>query len=311
MFLLRKPSRRPSPRPKPRPATLPKSCSARSSRRRRAWARRVRLPRWPRRIPQDRTAYALNQICGSGLRAIANAYTALKAGENAIYVAGGMESMSLSPHAIHLRNGVRMGNAEMIDIMIRDGLWDVFNNYHMGTTAENVAKQYGITREMQDEFALGSQQKAEAAIKAGKFKDEIVPITIKDKKGDKIVDQDEFPRFGATLEGLAKLKPAFSKDGTVTAGNASGINDGAAILIVMTAKEAAKRGVTPLARIASWATCGVDPSIMWHGPHSGKPQGARKSRMENRRPRPHRSERSLCGTSDCCEQGSRLGHIQS
>jgi len=217
-------------------------------------------------IPQERTAYALNQICGSGLRAVANGCTALKAGSEGIFVAGGMESMSLSPHALHLRNGVKMGNAEMIDTMIRDGLWDVFNNYHMGTTAENVAKKFGITREMQDEFALGSQQKAEAAIKAGKFKDEIVPITIKDRKGDIIVAQDEFPRFGSTAEGFAKLKPAFQKDGTVTAGNSSGINDGAAVAVLMTAAEAAKRGATPLARIASWATCGVDPAIMGTGP---------------------------------------------
>ncbi|MDX2027347.1 MAG: acetyl-CoA C-acetyltransferase [Alphaproteobacteria bacterium] len=217
-------------------------------------------------IPAERTAYAVNQICGSGLRAIANGYTALKSGENGIFVAGGMESMSLSPHAIHLRGGVRMGNAEMIDIMIRDGLWDIFNNYHMGTTAENVAKKYGITREMQDELALASQNRAEAAIKAGKFKDEIIPITVKEKKGDVIVAQDEFPRFGTTMEALAKLKPAFQKDGTVTAGNASGINDGAAVAVLMHAKEAAKRGVTPLARIASWVTCGVDPSVMGTGP---------------------------------------------
>lgn len=217
-------------------------------------------------IPKDRTAYAVNQICGSGLRAVANAYTAIKAGESSIIVAGGMESMSLSQHAMHLRNGIKMGNAEMIDTMIKDGLWDAFNNYHMGVTAENVAKQAGITREMQDEFALGSQQKAEAAIKAGKFKDEIVPIVIKGKKGDVTVDQDEFPRFGSTLEGLAKLKPAFQKDGTVTAGNASGINDGAAALVIMTAAEAQKRGITPLARIASWATCGVDPAVMGTGP---------------------------------------------
>jgi acetyl-CoA C-acetyltransferase len=217
-------------------------------------------------IPNDRTAYAINQICGSGLRAIANAYTAIKAGESSIVVAGGMESMSLSPHALHLRSGVKMGNAEMIDTMIRDGLWDIFNNYHMGMTAENVAKKFGITREMQDEFSAGSQNKAEAAIKAGKFKDEIVPITIKNKKGDIVFAQDEFPRFGTTKEALAQLKPAFHKDGTVTAGNASGINDGAAAVVVMRASEAQKRGVTPLARIASWATCGVDPAIMGTGP---------------------------------------------
>jgi acetyl-CoA C-acetyltransferase len=217
-------------------------------------------------IPIDRTAYAVNQICGSGLRAVANAATSIKAGDNSIVVAGGMESMSLAPHALHLRGGVKMGNAEFIDTMIRDGLWDVFNNYHMGMTAENVAQKFQITRQMQDEFALGSQNKAEAAIKAGKFKDEIVPITVKGKKEDIKVEQDEFPRFGTTLDALAKLKPAFTKDGTVTAGNSSGINDGAAVVVLMTEAEASKRGVTPLARIASWATCGVDPAIMGMGP---------------------------------------------
>lgn len=217
-------------------------------------------------IPVEKTAYSLNQLCGSGLRAVANAYAALRSGDSRIVVAGGMESMSLAPHAIHLRGGVKMGNAEMTDTMIKDGLWDAFNGYHMGMTAENVAKKFELTRHMQDEFALSSQTKAEAAIKAGKFKDEIVPITIKDRKGEVVVEQDEFPRFGATLEGLTKLKPAFQKDGTVTAGNASGINDGAAVLVVTTAAEASKRGLTPLARIASWATCGVDPSIMGTGP---------------------------------------------
>jgi len=217
-------------------------------------------------IPSDRTAYAVNQICGSGLRAVANAYMAIKAGEQKIVVAGGMESMSLSPHAIHLRNGVRMGNGELIDTMIYDGLTDIFNKYHMGVTAENVAEKYGITRAAQDEFAVASQQKAEAAIKAGKFKDEIVPITIKGKKGDTVFEQDEYPRFGANLDDMAKLRPAFKKDGTVTAGNASGINDGAAAVVVMTEEEASRRGVTPLARIASWATAGVDPAFMGLGP---------------------------------------------
>jgi acetyl-CoA C-acetyltransferase len=217
-------------------------------------------------VPVETTAYAVNQICGSGLRAVANGYMALKAGEAQVVVAGGMENMSMAPHAMHLRNGTKMGNAEMIDTMIKDGLWDAFNNYHMGITAENVAQKFQISRQMQDEFALGSQNKAEAAIKAGKFKDEIIPITIKDRKGDIKVEQDEFPRFGATMDGLAKLKPAFSKDGTVTAGNASGINDGAAALVLMTAAEASKRGASPLARIASWATCGVDPTIMGTGP---------------------------------------------
>jgi acetyl-CoA C-acetyltransferase len=177
-----------------------------------------------------------------------------------------MESMSLSPHAMHLRSGVRMGNAEMVDTMIHDGLWDIFNNYHMGITAENVAQKFGITRAMQDEFSCASQNKAEAAIKAGKFKDEIVPVTVKGRKEDVKVEQDEFPRFGTTVEALAKLKPAFTKDGTVTAGNSSGINDGAAAVVLMTDAEAAKRGVTPLARIVSWATCGVDPAIMGTGP---------------------------------------------
>ena len=217
-------------------------------------------------VGKDRTAYAVNQICGSGLRAVANGFTAIRAGDSKIIVAGGMENMSLAPHAMHLRAGTKMGNAEMIDTMIRDGLWDHFNNYHMGVTAENVAKQYGITRDDQDQFALASQNKAEAAIKAGRFVDEITPVIIKDRKGDITFAQDEFPRFGTTIEALAKLKPAFQKDGTVTAGNASGINDGAAAVVLMSAADATKRGVTPLARIASWATCGVDPSVMGTGP---------------------------------------------
>ena len=217
-------------------------------------------------IPFEKTAYSLNQLCGSGLRAVANGFMAIRSGDSAVVVAGGMESMSQSPHALHLRNPTRMGNAEMIDTMIRDGLWDAFNNYHMGQTAENVAARFGITRTMQDEFAVASQNKAEAAIKAGRFVDEIVPVTIRDRKGDIIVAQDEYPRFGATVEAMAKLKPAFQKDGTVTAGNASGINDGAAAVVLMTANEAARRGLTPLARIASWASCGVDPAVMGTGP---------------------------------------------
>jgi acetyl-CoA C-acetyltransferase len=217
-------------------------------------------------IPYDRTAYAVNQICGSGLRAVANAYNSIKAGDTSIMVAGGMESMSLSPHALHLRAGTKFGNAEMIDTMIKDGLWDIFNDYHMGITAENVAKKFDISRDMQDQFALASQTKAEAAIKSGRFKDEIVPVTIKGKKGDTVFDTDENPRAGTTLDALAKLKPAFDKAGSVTAGNASALNDGAAALVLMTEEEAAKRGVTPLARIASWATCGVDPAIMGIGP---------------------------------------------
>lgn len=177
-----------------------------------------------------------------------------------------MESMSQSPHCLHLRNGTKMGNAAMIDTMINDGLWDIFNNYHMGITAENVAAQWGLTRAVQDEFALASQNKAEAAIKAGKFVDEIVPVTLKTRKGEEIVAQDEFPRFGTTIDALAKLKPAFKPDGTVTAGNASGINDGAAAVVLMTAAHAAKRGLKPLARIAGWATAGVDPAVMGSGP---------------------------------------------
>ncbi len=217
-------------------------------------------------VPVEKTAYGVNQICGSGLRAVANGCMAIKAGDASVIVAGGMESMSQSRHAVFLRDGVRMGNSTMIDTMINDGLTDVFNNYHMGITAENIAEQYGFTREMQDAFAVESQNKAEAAIKAGRFVDEIVPVVISNRKGDVTVAQDEYPRFGASLEGMAKLKPAFKKDGTVTAGNASGINDGAAAFVLMTEEEAAKRGLTPLARIAAWATAGVDPKVMGLGP---------------------------------------------
>jgi len=217
-------------------------------------------------VPEDKTAYAVNQICGSGLRTVANGYMAIKAGDAQIVVAGGMESMSNSMHAMALRNGVRMGNGTLIDTMINDGLTDVFNKYHMGITAENVAEKFGITREMQDIFAVESQLKAEAAIKAGKFVDEIVPVVMHTKKGDVTFAQDEFPRFGATVEGLAKLKPAFKKDGTVTAGNASGINDSASAVVLMTEEEASRRGLTPLGRIVSWATAGVDPKLMGTGP---------------------------------------------
>ena len=217
-------------------------------------------------IPDAKTAYAVNQICGSGLRAVANGMMAIASGQQQIVVAGGMESMSQSPHCLHLRNGTKMGNAAMIDTMVNDGLWDIFNNYHMGITAENVAAQWQITRAAQDDMALASQHKAEAAIKAGKFAAEIVPVVIKTKKGEDTVAQDEFPRFGTTPDALAKLKPAFKPDGTVTPGNASGINDGAAAVVLMTATEAAKRGLKPLARIASWATAGVDPALMGSGP---------------------------------------------
>jgi acetyl-CoA C-acetyltransferase len=217
-------------------------------------------------IPVERTAYGVNQLCGSGLRTVALGYQAILTGDSEIVVAGGQESMSQAPHATHLRSGVKMGDAQFVDTMIRDGLWDAFNGYHMGNTAENVAQKWQITREQQDNFAAASQQKAEAAMKSGRFKDEIVSVTIKTRKGDVIVDTDEHPKPGTTAEALAKLRPAFAKDGSVTAGNASGINDGAAAVVLMRADEAAKRGVTPLARIVSWATVGVDPAIMGSGP---------------------------------------------
>jgi acetyl-CoA C-acetyltransferase len=218
-------------------------------------------------IPYEKTAYQINQLCGSGLRAVALGFQAIRNGDSEIVVAGGQESMSMAPHCMNLRTPTKMGNAQMIDTMITDGLWDAFNGYHMGNTAENVAKQFQITREQQDQFALASQNKAEAAQKAGKFKDEIVPIVIKDRKGDITVDADEYPKHGTTLDILQKLRPAFLKEGgTVTAGNASGINDGAAAVTLMTAEMAAKRGLTPIARIVSWATAGVDPAIMGTGP---------------------------------------------
>jgi acetyl-CoA C-acetyltransferase len=217
-------------------------------------------------IPIEVPAWGVNQVCGSGLRAVALGYQAIANGDSEIAVVGGQESMSLSPHCAYLRAGVKMGNFDMVDTMIKDGLWDIFNGYHMGNTAENVARQWQITRQQQDEFAVGSQKKAEAAQKAGKFADEITPVTVKSRKGDIVVDTDEYPKHGTTLEVIAKLKPAFDKEGTVTAANASGINDGAAALVLMRASEAAKLGRTPLARIASWAQAGVDPKIMGTGP---------------------------------------------
>jgi acetyl-CoA C-acetyltransferase len=217
-------------------------------------------------LPVGTTAYGINQVCGSGLRAAALGFQAIRNGDSTIVIAGGQESMSQSVHGMHLRNGTRMGDTQMVDTMIRDGLWDAFNGYHMGTTAENVAEKYQITREQQDEFALASQQKAVAAVESGRFKDEIVAVKITTRKGDVMVDTDEYPKAGSTIEGLAKLRPAFSKTGTVTAGNASGINDGAAGVLLMSAADGAKRGVTPLARIVSWATAGVDPAIMGTGP---------------------------------------------
>ena len=217
-------------------------------------------------LPVETSAWGVNMLCGSGLRTVALGYQALMNGDSDIVIAGGQESMSMAPHAQYLRGGVKMGSTELVDTMIKDGLWDAFNGYHMGNTAENVAKQFQITRQQQDEFAVASQQKAEAAQKAGKFKDEIVPVTIKGRKGDTIVDTDEYPRHGASLEAMAKLRPAFEKEGTVTAGSASGINDGAAAVVLMTAKQAAKEGLTPLARIVSWGQAGVDPKIMGTGP---------------------------------------------
>jgi acetyl-CoA C-acetyltransferase len=217
-------------------------------------------------LPIETTAWGLNQVCGSGLRTIAIGMQQIANGDADIIVAGGQESMSLSPHCQHLRAGTKMGDIKLIDTMIKDGLWDAFNGYHMGNTAENVARQFQITREAQDEFAVGSQNKAEAAQKAGKFKDEIVPVILKGRKGDTTVDTDEYIRHGATIDAMQKLKPAFDKDGSVTAANASGLNDGAAAVLLMTEAEAVKRGITPLARIVSWATAGVDPSIMGTGP---------------------------------------------
>ena len=217
-------------------------------------------------IPQERTALTINQVCGSGLRAVALGAQAIKAGDSKIVVAGGQESMSQAPHAQNLRLGKKMGDLKLIDTMIKDGLWDHFNGYHMGNTAENVANLWQITRDDQDSFALASQHKAEAAQKAGKFNDEIIPVTIKGKRGDIVIDADEYPRHGASIEALSSLRPAFAKDGTVTAGNASGINDGAATVVLMTTSEANRRGIKPLGRIASFATKGVDPAIMGTGP---------------------------------------------
>lgn len=217
-------------------------------------------------IPVERTAFGINQLCGSGLRAVALAAQQIATGDASIVVAGGQESMTQAPHAAQLRAGQKMGDLQLVDTMIKDGLWDAFHGYHMGNTAENVAEKYQITREQQDQFAFESQRKAGEAIKSGRFRDEIAPVTVKGRKGDVVVDTDEYPKPDTTLEVLAKLRPAFAKAGTVTAGNASGINDGAAAVVVMTAEEARKRGVAPMARIVSWATAGVDPSIMGTGP---------------------------------------------
>lgn len=217
-------------------------------------------------LAREASAWSINQVCGSGLRAVALGAQHIQLGDAAIVIAGGQENMSLSPHVAHLRAGTKMGDMKFIDSMIKDGLWDAFNGYHMGQTAENVAQQWQISREEQDSFAVASQNKAEAAQKAGKFADEITPFTIRTRKGDVVMDQDEYIRHGATMEAMQKLKPAFTKDGSVTAANASGLNDGAAAVMLMTAAEAERRGLIPLARIASYATAGLDPAIMGVGP---------------------------------------------
>ena len=217
-------------------------------------------------VPKEVPAMTVNQVCGSGLKAVALGASGILAGDNTIVVAGGQESMSNAPHCTHLRNGTKMGDAQLTDTMIKDGLWDAFNGYHMGTTAENIAEKWQLTRGAQDAFSAQSQKKAEKALADGRFKEEIVPVTIAVKREEKVFDRDEYPRAGTTEETLAKLRPAFSKDGTVTAGNASGLNDGAAAVVLMTEEDAAKRGLTPLARIASWAQAGVDPAIMGTGP---------------------------------------------
>ncbi|MEQ8896352.1 MAG: acetyl-CoA C-acetyltransferase [Roseovarius sp.] len=228
-------------------------------------------------LPIESAAWGINQVCGSGLRAVALGAQHIQLGDASIIAAGGQENMTLSPHAAHLRAGHKMGDMKYIDTMIRDGLWDAFNGYHMGQTAENVANQWQITREMQDEFAVASQNKAEAAQNAGKFQDEITPFTVKTRKGETVVDKDEYIRHGATMDAMQKLRPAFAKDGSVTAANASGLNDGAAAVLLMSAEDASKRGIEPLARIASYATAGLDPSIMGVGPISASRKALEKA----------------------------------
>nr|AAK21955.1 beta-ketothiolase [Rhizobium etli] len=228
-------------------------------------------------LPKETTAWGVNQLCGSGLRAVALGMQQIATGDAKIIVAGGQESMSMAPHAVHLRGGVKMGDTKMVDTMIKDGLTDAFHGYHMGITAENIARQWQLSRDEQDRFAVASQNKAEAAQKAGRFTDEIIPYVIQTRKGDVTVDADEYIRHGATLEAMAKLRPAFDKEGTVTAANASGLNDGAAAAVLMSEAEAVRRGIQPLARIVSWATAGVDPSIIGHRPDPRFAQGARKA----------------------------------
>jgi acetyl-CoA C-acetyltransferase len=249
-------------------------------------------------VPFESPAWGVNQLCGSGLRAVALGYQQIAGGDARIVAAGGQESMSMAPHCQHLRSGVKMGDFQMIDTMIRDGLWDAFNGYHMGTTAENVARQWQITRDAQDSFAVASQNKAEGAQKAGRFKEEIAPVTLSTRKGDVVVDQDEYIRSGTTLEQVAKLKPAFAKDGTVTAGNASGINDGAAAVILMRAADAEKRGVEPLARIVSWAQAGVDPAIMGSGPIPASRAALKKAKWKT-------DDLELIEANEACGPGLR------
>ena len=261
-------------------------------------------------IPVESPAWGVNQLCGSGLRAVALGYQAILNGDSEIVVAGGQESMSMAPHCAYLRNGVKMGNFEMVDTMIKDGLWDAFNGYHMGTTAENVARQWQITRTQQDEFAVASQNKAEAAQKAGRFKDEIVPVTVKTRKGDVVVDTDEYPRHGATLDAMTKLRPAFAKDGTVTAGNASGINDGAAAVVLMTAaeaQEARQDAARPHRLLGACRRRSVDHGL---GPDPVLTRGAQEGRLVGRRPRPDRGQRGVRGAGLRGQQGPRLGPRQ-
>jgi acetyl-CoA C-acetyltransferase len=259
-------------------------------------------------IPVDAPAWGMNQLCGSGLRAVALGAQQIELGSSKVVVAGGMESMSLAPHCAHLRDGTKMGDMKFIDTMIKDGLWDAFNGYHMGNTAENVARQWQITREEQDRFAVASQNKAEAAKKAGKFKDEITPVSIKTRKGETVVADDEYIKDGVTYDSVSKLRPAFDKEGTVTAANASGINDGAAAVVLMTLEEAKRRGITPLARIVSWAHAGVDPSIMGTGPIPASKKALEKAGWTVKDLGPDRGQRGVRGAGLRRQQRARLGH---
>lgn len=260
-------------------------------------------------IPQEATAWGMNQLCGSGLRAVALGMQQIATGDAKIIVAGGMESMSMAPHCAHLRGGVKMGDFKMVDTMIKDGLTDLFYGYHMGITAENVARQWQLTREEQDQFALASQNKAEAAQKAGRFADEIVPFVVKGRKGDVIADQDEYIRQGATIDQMTKLRPAFDKEGTVTAGNASGINDGAAATLLMSETEAGRRGIQPLARIVSWATAGVDPQIMGTGPIPASRKALEKAGWSVADIELVEANEAFAAQAWRRQQGSRLGYV--